>query len=60
MGRQAGVQMLQVAPANTPAENKEVYQSNSTFLSFHEHTEKADLLFHQRDTRYSIIPDIWI
>jgi hypothetical protein len=52
--------MLQVAPEVTIETNEETYQSNFTFLNFQENKDKDDFLFHQRDERYSIIPDTWV
>jgi hypothetical protein len=37
-----------------------MYQRDFTFLNLQEHTDKDDFPFHQRDKRYSIIPDTWI
>jgi hypothetical protein len=57
---QGGVQMLQVAP-DTPVETAdEPYRSEFTFLNLQEQTEENNFLFHQKDERYSIIPDTWI
>jgi hypothetical protein len=52
--------MFQVAPEDPVETTDESYHSEFTFLNLQEQTEENNFLFHQKDERYSIIPDTWI